>query len=508
MNAVVRKPSEPMAPAPEADLGPQAEAAPPMTVLVVDGDGVSRRFIELAFAKDGGFQVEAALDGAGALDILAHTTVHAIIAETELLDMSGLNLFRRLSAQSRLREIPFLLLSSDTRVATRIAAFGDGVDDFLLKPCDVTELVARVKSLIQRHRHALETVRRRGYMLAGRFSALSFPDLVSIIEQARRSGTLSIVGERSVGAVYFDAGCVVHASFGNLSGRRAFQALMEEPDAQFEFSQEPCAVPEESRSIKNSVTSLILDAARIIDARNYELVGRGGIPEKCLPKKSATAKPAATTGSLAPALVVSPRMVANVIHSLGDAYALGDLRLYTQSDLTGLAQPGRQRFQVHLVADRTEAASAILALAGAPTEQLVAGSLTPEAKALGLTFSLRHDLLLDVIHVDIAQPRAFLPALPPAQLLLLAPPGGDFLAIGTRARVELEQLLLRTAPTAVMGIGNQALGSALRSLPGLREHARLRSVEGALGHSHGDLRSLLVEGIRLYSSPPAGGGKP
>src|SRR5437660_741817 len=94
------------------------------TVLVVDGDGVSRRFVELALSRDGDFHVETALDGAGALDILAHTTVQAVIAETEFPDMNGLYFFRRLSQESRLRAIPFVFLSSDTRVKTRVLALG------------------------------------------------------------------------------------------------------------------------------------------------------------------------------------------------------------------------------------------------------------------------------------------------------------------------------------------------------------------------------------------------
>jgi len=472
------------------------------TILVVDGDGVSRRFVELAFEKTGSFQVDSALDGAGALEILAHTQVSAIIAETELVDMNGLSLFQRLATESRLRNIPFLFLSSDARVATRLVAFGAGIDDFLTKPCDVNELVARVRSLIGRRERALEASRKRGHMLAGRFTALSFPDLVTIIEQARRSGILSMVGERSVGAVYFDTGRVVHAHFGNLVGHRAFQALMEEEDAQFELDQEPCLLPESARTMRSSVTALILDAARTIDAKNHAQSGNLGRSQAREPVRPADEAIASRAVLGTPALL-SPGIAAQFGQGVADSFALGDLRLYTAADLARWtrAEGGRQRFHVHLVADPTEAVSSILALAGSPSERWVTSSLTPEAKALGLTFTFRRELLLDIVHLDIANPKSFQASLARApSLLVIAPPGGDFLAIGTKARVELEQLIGQLGPTAVVGVGNQALEPSLRSLPRLRDRARLATAQGALGFGSCDLRSLLALGIRLCTA--------
>jgi CheY-like chemotaxis protein len=486
---------------------PSASLAAPITLLIVDVDGVSRRFIELALEEAGGFQVESALDGAGALDILAHTQVHLIVADTELIDMNGLQLYRRLATEGRQQGIPFVFLSSDARVATRILAFEAGVDDFVVKPCNVGELVARLRAIVERRRRALAATRRRSHMLAGLFSALPFPDLVSMIEQARRSGTLAVVHELAVGAVYFEAGQVVHAIFGNLVGQAAFQALMELEDAQFEFSHEPCPVPRAQRSIHNSVLSLILEAAHIMDTRKHESrlqAGRGGFHA---PDGSRAARTISPVGrairplSTRPAL--SPGIAAQFAHGVGDNFALGDMSLYTEAALADWvsAEGGRQRFHVHLLADPNDAVPAILALAGAPSERLVVGSLGAEAKALGLAFSLRRELLLDVIHVDIFHPRALQASLRRApSLLLFAPPDGDFLAIGTKARVEVEQFVADTAPAAILCVGNQALEPALRSVSGLGGHERMRTLEGTLGLGSCDLRTLLVEGIRLSTA--------
>jgi len=85
-------------------------------------------------------------------------------------------------------------------------------------------------------------------------------------------------------------------------------------------------------------------------------------------------------------------------------------------------------------------------------------------------------------------------------LVIFAPPGGDFLAIGIKPRVELAQLLEQLRPPAMLAVGNQALEPTLRSLACLDQGTRLRVLHGALGNGHGDLRALLVEGIRLCTN--------
>src|SRR5678815_2122656 len=93
----------------------------PATALVVDGDPVSRRFVELALGKAGEFGVEAAEGAAAAMEILRVQTVELIIADTDLPDANGLHFYRALSQESRLRGIPFVFLSADRRPEARMA---------------------------------------------------------------------------------------------------------------------------------------------------------------------------------------------------------------------------------------------------------------------------------------------------------------------------------------------------------------------------------------------------
>src|SRR4051794_11334515 len=184
--------SEPPRRGARPSTGPHA-AWRPGTALVVDSDPVSRRFVELALGKGGEFAVEAAESAAAAIEILRVQTVELIIADTDLSDANGLQFYRALSQESRLRGIPFVFLSADRRPEAKIAALRAGVADYLVKPCHGGEFAARAIALVERERRIRASARRRNYLLAGDLAAMAFPDLVYTIEMARRSGVLSLV---------------------------------------------------------------------------------------------------------------------------------------------------------------------------------------------------------------------------------------------------------------------------------------------------------------------------
>src|SRR5262245_56389881 len=169
----------------------------------------------------------------------------------------------------------------------------------------------------------------------------------------------------------------------------------------------------------------ILLPARLIDPRNNMAI----TPVKSVVMRPMTPRADRDAPKMVPAPALPPSVAARFIRGVGDNFAVGDLHLYDKNDLARWtrSEGGRQRFHVHLISDSTEAVSAILPLAGAPSERWVANSLFPEPKALGLSFSFRHELLLDLVHLDVRNPKMFQTSLlrsPSA--LVIAPPGGDF----------------------------------------------------------------------------------
>jgi two-component system chemotaxis response regulator CheY len=470
------------------------------TVLVIDTDGVSRRFVELTLGRDPELQVESAVDGAGALEILSKTPVHLILSETDFADMNGLQFFRRLGQETRLRSLPFVFFTADARVTTKRVAFNAGVDEYLVKPCDGVELLARVKALITRQRRMVGMLRSRGYSLAGDFSALSFADLISILELGRKSGTVAVASRDIMGSVYLDAGRVVHVVFGNLMGASAFVWLMAREEGHFEFSPGPCPIEEARRTIDESVQSLMMESARVIDTERasgttlaVQLVG--------LDDTRTTVVEAEITSAPAAPYLPDPAVAAQLAQAMRDSFTLADLMIFSREDLARwtMGAAARERVHVVLVADLAQGTSAMLGLAGAPTERWVLRCMSAEAKAAGLAFYLRRERLVDLVLLDIRDPGVFLECLRRTpSLLIVAPPDGDALALGTKARVALASLIAELSPRAVLGLGNPSLERALRDLwSGFGAGVPLRCLSGALGEPPTDLRPLLAEGISL-----------
>jgi hypothetical protein len=190
--------------------------------------------------------------------------------------------------------------------------------------------------------------------------------------------------------------------------------------------------------------------------------------------------------------------------AIRESFVLGDLALWTEAGLaTWTSQlTALDRFHALLVADLPSGVAAMLALGAAPTERWIMDSLSPEPKAFGLSFALRHDRMIDLVLIDVNDPTAHMASLRrvPA-VVLVCPPGGNLLALSTPARIGLSQLIEHLEPPAVVGVGNQALAQGLAEIRLFREgKSTLRCTEGAIGDPNDDLRALLVKGVRLWAS--------
>ena len=118
-----------------------------MRVLLVEddlvlADGISR------ILKDNGMLVEMAHSGTEADTILQRTQFTILLLDIGLPGLDGFALLRRL--RSRGSTMPVLLLTARDAVQDRVHGLELGADDYLVKPFDTAELVARIRALIRR----------------------------------------------------------------------------------------------------------------------------------------------------------------------------------------------------------------------------------------------------------------------------------------------------------------------------------------------------------------------
>ena len=115
-------------------------------VLVVD-DEPSVQDVARAYLEREGFIVDSALDGTTALDLIERKPPQLIVLDLMLPDVSGEQIASRVRERS---DVPILMLTAKAAEEQRLAGFGLGADDYLVKPFSPRELVARVKAILRR----------------------------------------------------------------------------------------------------------------------------------------------------------------------------------------------------------------------------------------------------------------------------------------------------------------------------------------------------------------------
>lgn len=118
-----------------------------MNILVCDDDKEIVRAIGI-YLKNEGYRVLEAYDGIEALDILRKEEVHLIIMDIMMPRMDGMQVTVRIREE---KNIPIIMLSAKSEDYDKIGGLGAGADDYVTKPFNPMELIARVKSQLRRY---------------------------------------------------------------------------------------------------------------------------------------------------------------------------------------------------------------------------------------------------------------------------------------------------------------------------------------------------------------------
>ena len=118
-----------------------------MRALLVEDDITASRGIALML-KSGGAVVDVADTGEEALELVRHYDYDIVVLDLMLPDMDGYDVVRRMRA-GRI-DTPVLILSGLSRPQAKVKGFGLGADDFITKPFDKAELLARIQAVVRR----------------------------------------------------------------------------------------------------------------------------------------------------------------------------------------------------------------------------------------------------------------------------------------------------------------------------------------------------------------------
>ncbi|MDX6479229.1 MAG: two-component system, OmpR family, alkaline phosphatase synthesis response regulator PhoP [Gaiellaceae bacterium] len=121
-------------------------SAQPQTVLVVEDEASIASFVSL-YLKNAGYGVRTASTGTEALSAAASDSPALIVLDLMLPDIDGIEVCKRIRQRS---DVPILMLTARDEDVDKIIGLEVGADDYLTKPFNPRELVARVKSVLRR----------------------------------------------------------------------------------------------------------------------------------------------------------------------------------------------------------------------------------------------------------------------------------------------------------------------------------------------------------------------
>lgn len=122
------------------------------TILIVEDEPAISGFVRRGLIFEG-FEVEVADNGSDALALIRDTPPDLLVLDLMLPGIDGIQITERIRAAEEAEgnpRLPILMLTARDAVADRVAGLDAGADDYLVKPFDFDELVARVRALLRR----------------------------------------------------------------------------------------------------------------------------------------------------------------------------------------------------------------------------------------------------------------------------------------------------------------------------------------------------------------------
>jgi DNA-binding response OmpR family regulator len=133
-------------------------------ILIVDDDPHIRE-LSGVFLRSAGFEIYEAIDGADALAKLDGLKVDLFVIDIMMPNMDGWELCRELREAY---DLPILMLTARGETSQKLKGFQLGTDDYLVKPFEPLELVARVKALLKRYKISASQIVQAGELLMNR----------------------------------------------------------------------------------------------------------------------------------------------------------------------------------------------------------------------------------------------------------------------------------------------------------------------------------------------------
>jgi CheY-like chemotaxis protein len=230
---------------------------PQQHVLIVDDSSLVLDILSDAFSGEG-FETRVAHDATEAIEMIEQKRPDLIIADIVMPGMDGWSFFEAVRALPQCADVPFVFLTQERALPSRLRGLRAGAQDYITKPFSVEEILARAHRVLDWSVQARPVASGQASPLSGHARLLPIADLLQLLAMNGRTGALRLFGE-ATGRVFLEDGRIVNAIAGRTSGRKALFRILAWEDVAFRFDAGPAALESVATEIHGSADSVLVE---------------------------------------------------------------------------------------------------------------------------------------------------------------------------------------------------------------------------------------------------------
>ncbi len=250
-------------------------------ILVIDDDINILSTLRILFQREG-FIVQTAFDGEDGLKKIIAGNIDIILSDIDMPKMNGFEVFQKLKMQGLVQQFPMVMMSAGVGPVERAKYIEEGAEDFIVKPFNAIELLARMRRILARVSgqfgaavgsaagpKSSEPVHgsRPQELTRGKLGDIQVPDLVQFFLLGQKDGFLELTMPAANARMFFVGGQIIHCTVVERTGiaregEDAVYNMLTWNEGNFRAAFEKVAMP---RRIRTPTHELLLEHARRTD---------------------------------------------------------------------------------------------------------------------------------------------------------------------------------------------------------------------------------------------------
>ena len=234
-------------------------------ILIIDDDEstheVLGEYLELS-----GFDVSHARDGALGIELMKELSPDLVLLDVNMPVLDGFRTMEIISKQTGLKDTPVLFLTSLDRYNLKIKGLEMGAEDYIVKPYNKAEVLARVKSALRRS----ERYKRTDGTMEGDLANMSLVEILQALDIGRKTACIHI--KEQAGLICVESGSIILARWRDFIGKDALQRLFFLEKGAFSVTFGP---PEKDEAREPaSIQRTLFEAVAYVDELKSMISGR------------------------------------------------------------------------------------------------------------------------------------------------------------------------------------------------------------------------------------------